>query len=192
MSKSNLWSRRKFSKAIWSLQMLASSGLLKVTSSCKNDSKNKEVIENPVDHPILKLAMDEIIPNTHGLPSASEAGGLGYINSIFQEYPELSQSLLELLKQLNGISLSNYKTDFENLDRNERIASLKTFELSRTESFEVLKNLIYESYYINETVWKLIGYQPFPTTSTGPQMEPFDETLLHRVKNLPPLYRHES
>jgi hypothetical protein len=53
----------------------------------------------------------------------------------------------------------------------------------------VLVNFVYEGYYINEKVWELIGYEPYPTLSAGPEMEPFNEQLLDRVKQTPALYK---
>ena len=70
----------------------------------------------------------------------------------------------------------------------ERIAVLKHIEEHQPQLFKVLKEFTYESYYTNETVFPLIGYEPYPTGSKGPEMEPFDDTLLDRVKALKPTY----
>ena len=56
------------------------------------------------------------------------------------------------------------------------------------DKFYVLLNFIYESYYINEKVWELIGYEPYPTMSAGPKMKPFDEAMLERVKQMSSIY----
>ena len=78
--------------------------------------------------------------------------------------------------------------DFENLNSASRISVLQKFEKDKPQMFSVLQNFVYESYYINEKVWKLIGYEQYPTISAGPEMEPFDEAMLDRVKQMSSLY----
>ena len=74
------------------------------------------------------------------------------------------------------------------MDQQQRIILLKQYEKTKPEFFQVLVNFVYESYYTNEEVWKLIGYEPYPTLSAGPKMAPFDPDLLERVKNVSPFY----
>jgi len=189
MEHFNLWSRRKFSKTIVSLQALVASGVLNIPIGCTpNKEPGKHQSLSPVQQEILKLAMDEIIPNWDGMPSASEVGGLEYILDVLKEYPDMTGAFAQLLLKLNEQSKKTRNEDFVNLNDQSRIDELKQFEVSQPELFDVLKNIVYESYYINEKVWELIGYEPYPTLSAGPKMEPFDEKLLERVKQMPPIY----
>jgi hypothetical protein len=55
--------------------------------------------------------------------------------------------------------------------------------------FNQLLAYTYESYYLSPQVWKLIGYEPYPTMSAGPLLEAFDEKLLDRVRKLPTLFK---
>ena len=185
MKSNQAWSRRRFSKAIISAQLLLASGVLTLPLACAKDkkSKNDSVLDRSQQE-ILKFAMDEIIPANEKMPSASEVGGVTYILEIIEELPELLPLFEGLITQID--ELSNHK--FSKIDKSERITILKTIEENKPELFKVLKDFTYESYYTNDTVFNLIGYEPHPTGTAGPKMEPFDESLLNRVKNLPQMY----
>ncbi len=189
MEPNNQWSRRKFSKAIFSLQALVATGALNINMGCVQDEKKQgDVILGKTASKRLQLAMDEIIPASEKMPAASEVGGIDYIIKVLKEYPELIDGFDQVLASLNEISETVEDDDFENLNRPSRIAVLQKFEKQKPEMFSVLQNFVYESYYINEKVWKLIGYEPYPTMSTGPEMEPFDKSMLERVKQMSSLY----
>ena len=184
-----LWSRRRFSKAIVSLQAVVAAGVLNIPIGCTNETvTNGEILTSSQEN-LLKAAMDEIIPKSENMPSASQVGGIEYILSVIEEYPELIEGFRQVLTKLKEHSKAMAHAEFEKLDNQSRIETLKKFEQVQPDLFKVLKNFVYESYYINEKVWKLIGYEPYPTLSAGPEMEPFDERLLDRVKQLPVLYK---
>ena len=52
-----------------------------------------------------------------------------------------------------------------------------------------LRDLVYEAYYTQPRVWKLIGYEFNPTNEAGPHLKPFDESVLAQVKKMPRRYR---
>ena len=186
MENTNLWSRRKFSKAALSFQVLIASGILNIPIACspKGDTR---VLGLSLQK-LLKLVMDEIIPSSDNMPAASEIGGIEYILNVLNEYPDLLVGFKQLLTTLKDQSRASTNDEFENLNSDSRIAVLKQFEKEQSDMFSVLRDFVYESYYINEKVWKLIGYEPYPTLSTGPEMEPFDEAILERVKQMSSFY----
>ena len=190
MEEENLWSRRKFSKAVISLQALVATGTLNTTFSCSSkpdlDETNKF---SPSLEQILQFAMDEIIPGTDKMPSASDAQVIQYIYAVLEEYPNLVVGFKQILSELEQQSHSSERASFESLNRGSRVTVLKQYESKKPDSFSVLLNFVYEGYYINEKVWKIIGYEPYPTLSTGPEMEPFNEQLLDRVKQMPAFYK---
>ena len=187
MKDSNTWSRRQFSKAVISAQLLLASGFLSIPLSCAEDKRSKpNDLLNDAETDTLKLAMDEIIPANERMPSASEVGGVLYILKILEELPELLPLFQSLLAKIESQSMA--AVSFSQLKSDERISVLQDFEKSDAELFRVLKNFTYESYYTNAQVFPLIGYEPHPTGTSGPEMEPFDEKLLDRVKHIPPMY----
>jgi hypothetical protein len=190
MAEENLWSRRKFSKAVISLQALVAAGALNIPFGCstKEDQSESKIL-SPSLKKFLQLAMDEIIPGTDKMPAASEVQGVQYIFGVLEEYPNLVEGFKQILSELEHQSELSEGDSFKNLNRDSRITVLKQYESKKPDSFSVLVNFVYEGYYINEKVWKLIGYEPYPTLSAGPEMEPFNEQLLDRVKQTPALYK---
>ena len=69
------------------------------------------------------------------------------------------------------------------------IGPVNTFERAMPEVFAKLRDLVYESYYTQPSVWKLIGYELHPTNESGPNMSPFDDSVLAKVAKMRKLYR---
>jgi len=185
----NKWSRRKFSKAVISAQLLMASGAITIPLACAKTKKSEGGgLLDSDEQQILKSTMDEIIPANKKMPSASAIGGVTYILKIVEELPELLPLFQNLAEKIATKSLAYSKVGFSELKRAERVNLLIDFEASETELFKVLKDFTYESYYTNEAIYSSIGYEPHPTGTAGPKMEPFDENLLNKVKKLPSMY----
>jgi len=185
----NKWSRRRFTKAVISAQALIASGALILPLACKETEKTegKSALDSSQQN-TLGFAMDEIIPANEKMPSASEIGGVSYVIKILEELPDLSPLFISLIDKIEDQSLQQSNSGFSKLNNVKRIAVLTTIEQTKPELFKVLKDFTYESYYTNKSVYELISYEPYPTGTSGPEMEPFDEKLLDRVKNSPPMY----
>jgi hypothetical protein len=189
MTKKKVWSRRQFSKAIISAQVLLASGALTFPIACNIDKKVKEnVLFLDSELETLKYAMDEIIPANNKMPSASEVEGVKYILNVLDELPELLPVFQSLLSNLEDKSREKSNKNFISLNKIDRVKVLESLEKTSSDLFAVIKNFTYESYYTNSKVYELIGYEPHPTGTMGPKMEPFDEKLLDRVKAMPPMY----
>ena len=188
MQQNHVWSRRKFSKAIISAQLLLASGLLSLAVSCETKDKLNPL--NKSHKAILKIAMDEIIPESNTMPSASKVGGLDYISGILTELPDIITLFETLLQKIEESSLKRSGSQFVRLNNEDRIQLLHEFEQTDNELFNVLKNFVYESYYLNPIIWEQIGYESYPTGTAGPTMEPFDNALLSRVQTLSPSYKN--
>jgi hypothetical protein len=185
----NNWSRRRFTKAVISAQALLASGVLTLPIACAEAKKTEGDL--PLDNSqksTLKFAMDEIIPANDKMPSASEIGGVNYVLKILEELPDLSPLFISLTAKIEDQSLQLSGSAFSKLNSERRIAVLTTIEQTEPGLFKVLKDFTYESYYTNDSVHKLISYEPHPTGTAGPEMEPFDDKLLDRVKNTSPMY----
>ena len=86
--------------------------------------------------------------------------------------------------------MQRYDSHFVKLNTGKRIQLLQEFEQTEKGLFSVLKNFVYESYYLNPLIWERIGYESYPTGTAGPTMEPFDNDLLARVQSLSPSYKN--
>ena len=137
----------------------------------------------------LLILMDVIIPAGDGMPSASEAGGLAYMERLAIDEPEMAKELSQNLGTLEALSARGFERSFDELAEPDRILALQQMERDAPPQFTLLRDTVYESYYTQPGIWKLIGYVPYPTDHRGPHLKPFDEALLASVRNRPKLYR---
>jgi len=123
----------------------------------------------------LRAVMDEIIPRQGNMPSASEAGGVEYFISLCRAEPIAAANILAALSGLGSSSST--------------LEALKQLETEKPGEFAILRDFVYEAYYTQPQVWKLIGYEFYPTDHKGPHMKPFDEAVLAQVRTKPKYYR---
>lgn len=141
----------------------------------------------------LRAAMEEIIPAADGMPSASEVGGVEYLERVAGEDAEVKTQLKKSLAALADVSEKEYGKGFAALGRDKRVAALEKLEARKPASlFATLRDFTYEAYYTNPRVWKHLGYEFYPTNHAGPVMKPFDESVLANVKKRGKLYREVS
>jgi hypothetical protein len=69
------------------------------------------------------------------------------------------------------------------------VEALKQFEIENPAQFAILRDFVYEAYYTQPQIWKLIDYQFHATDQKGPHMKPFDEAVIAKVRNKPKFYR---
>lgn len=151
----------------------------------------------------LGVAVDEIIPAGDGQPAAGEIGAVDYIDVLCGKVPELADTVRRALDRIEQISRSRFKRSFAKVAAAGRVRILQTFERESTRAgageglygssganlFGLLRDLVYEAYYTNPKVWPALGYEFHPTHRRGPEMRPFDESVLARMKRQPKSYR---
>ena len=137
----------------------------------------------------LQTVMDLIIPASDGMPSASAAGGLTYLERLMQHDKDAEADMTKALNVANALSTRSFQKSFEDLEKNDQIAVLKQMENSTSSVFDTLRAYVYESYYEQPAIWKLIGYELYPTDHTGPHLAPFDDSLIANVRKMPKLYK---
>lgn len=141
------------------------------------------------EEPALRLVMEAIIPAADGMPSAVEAGGLAYVAQLMQHEPDMAKQLRLALGSLEAFSMRRFERPFTQLGEEDRVAALEELERDAPPQFALLRDTVYESYYTQPAIWKLIGYVPYPADHQGPHLKPFDETLLADVRKRAKLYR---
>ncbi|MBV8830427.1 MAG: gluconate 2-dehydrogenase subunit 3 family protein [Acidobacteriaceae bacterium] len=137
----------------------------------------------------LKTVMDLIIPAGDGMPSASEAGGMRYLENLMQPNKDVASDLQQGLDVVEAFSQRSFNRPFADLEKNDQIAVLKQIESTAAGVFDRLRAYVYESYYTQPAIWKRIGYELYPTDHMGPHMKPFDDSLLANVRKMPKLYK---
>jgi hypothetical protein len=141
----------------------------------------------------LLAAIDEIIPAAEGMPAASAVGGVEYLDRLARQTPSIKSQLEGCLRTLDSVSRKRYGKAFTEIPSEDRIAALRAMEMQDApKQFSTLRDYVYESYYTQPQIWKLIGYEFFPTNQAGPQMKPFDESVLAEVRKKPKFYRETT
>jgi hypothetical protein len=183
-------SRRRFLETT-----LASSAALNVAASAVRSPTPERPASVGLDskkRESLRAAMDQIIPAGDGMPAASEVGGLDYLERLSAAEPQIRADLETALDALRQLSKSRFKADFPALPPSQQVTILSALEARSPGDFVKLRDHVYEAYYIQPSVWKLIGYDFHPTNQQGPAMKPFDESVLDKVRRMPRLYREVS
>jgi hypothetical protein len=192
------WTRRRFLKTSLGGSVVAGAGVTAGFAPAKvvaAPQKEKLSVSGFDEHRrgVLRAAMDEIIPASDGMPAASQVGGVEYLDRLVREIPELKKELQESLAALEEISRKRFSQDFLRLSRAKRAEVLAELEKrGEPRLFAILRDSVYEAYYTQPRVWKLIGYESHPTNQSGPRMKPFDESVLSEVRKRPKLYREVS
>jgi hypothetical protein len=184
------WSRRKFLSASTAAPIVAPLALNLVTTiEAAPGSATSSASLTQQELNTLRVAMDEIIPAVDGMPAASEAGGLQYLKPIVAADTEIASNIRKSLDALNKCSGQLFGKAFDQLDLKARISALSKLEAAANVEFTSLRDYVYEAYYTQPSVWKLIGYEFYPTDHPGPHMSPFDDSILAEVRKRPKLYR---
>ena len=137
----------------------------------------------------LQAAMDLIIPASDGMPSASEAGGLMYLERLVERDKDAAVDIAKALDVADAFSQRSFQKSFADLEKKDQVAVLQDMESSANGLFGLLRAYVYESYYEQPAIWKLIGYELYPTDYAGPHLAPFDESLIANVRKMPKLYK---
>jgi hypothetical protein len=184
------WSRRKFLGASATVPIVAPLALdLVTTIEAAPERMTSSGTLSEQERNVLHAAMDEIIPARDGMPAASEVGGLQYLNRIAAGDAEVAGGIRTSLAALDKCSKQLFEKAFNELEREARISALTKLETTVPIELTRLREYVYEAYYTQPRVWKLIGYEFYPTDHPGPHMKPFDESILADVRKRPKLYR---
>lgn len=138
---------------------------------------------------VLRAAADEIIPKSDGMPAASGVETLRYLDGVLWQSPTIRREFQLGLRALEAVSRDGFKKSFLKLSRANRVKALTEFEKAQPTFFAMLRDFVYEGYYLQPQVWKFIGYEFYPSQRPVPSMKPFDEAVLAKVRKRPKVYR---
>jgi hypothetical protein len=133
--------------------------------------------------------MDEIIPADSVMPAAGEVGA-EYLSRFASADPQIRGELIRGIGAVSETSKKLLQRDFISLSNVDRVQVLQALERERPETFATLRDYVYESYYVQPRIWKLMRYEFYPANQSGPVMAPFDDTVLANVRKKPPCFRN--
>lgn len=145
-------------------------------------------LDRPSTQDLIAL-LDEIMPASDGMPAASEVGTLPYFELLAASEPKLARTVNESLSTVGALATRRYRKRLAGLPRDRRRETVAVFAESSPDLFGTLRTCVYEGYYLQPRVWRLLGYEPYPTNGPGPSMAPFDPAMLGRVRSMRRLWR---
>jgi hypothetical protein len=143
------------------------------------------------DRALWIAAMDTIIPRGDSMPSASEAGGIEYFERLKTSSSDIAKDFANFTELLSRLTQAKGEA-FQQLSPGDRVVILQLAEKQEPVLFGKFRDYVYESYYTQPQIWKLIGYQLYPTDHVGPHMKPFDDAILEQVRSKPRFYRDNA
>jgi hypothetical protein len=182
------WTRRRFLETGLKGSIVVGSGVRAATTFAVTPKTPVSGLAQ-AERELLRAAMDQIIPAGDGMPAASAVGGVDYLDRLARQAPDLRADLETSLTALQQLCRQQLGKDFTAISQEDQLEALKRLEKQQPVTFASLRDYVYESYYTQPQVWKLIGYEFYPTNAGGPKMKPFDESVLAKVKKMPKLYR---
>ena len=137
---------------------------------------------------LLSAAIDEVIPATDRMLSASAAGGVAYLQQLGWQYDSISKDIEAFLHLLQKACDEESSIGFADLESQRRVTLMKGIEKSDAKLVSSFVAYTYEAYYTRPQVQGLLSCSVPATAGDG------DELLLAPVRKLPGLYRevHEQ
>src|SRR4030095_723661 len=132
---------------------------------------------------LLGAAMDEVIPQSDRMPSASAAGGVAYVQQLCWQYDNISKDIRAFLHVLQKASEEESSIGFADLESQRRVALMKGIDKSSAKLFSGFVAYVYEAYYTRPQVQGLLS------CSIPAVPDDNDELFLAPVRKLAPSYR---
>ncbi len=134
---------------------------------------------------VLRLAIDQLIPATDGMPAASDVGSIEYLEQLARNHSEVQTELETGIAGLTAVSSDVFAAPFTGLSHPHQVQALAEMEKRAPREFAILTDYTYEAYYTRPQVWRLIGYDG----NSASDERWNDDALLAPVRAMPKLYR---
>jgi len=144
-----------------------------------------------VERRTLRAAIDVIVPAEGRMPAASAVGAVGYLDRMAAADSGLRELLMDGLRAMEVHSRQTAGAPFTALGAEQQYDVLAHFEQADSTKgfFIALRDAVYEAYYTQPRIWKLLGYNFRSSRRRTARLEPLDEKWVARVREMAPLYR---
>ena len=145
----------------------------------------------PAERRTLRAAADILVPAQGRMPAASAVGAARYVERIADADPQIATLLLDGLRAIEERAATTHGVRFDLLGTDPQVEVLAASEKSDTPAgfFVALRDLVYEAYYTQARIQRLLGYHFRSGRRRTAAMAPFDEQRVSRVRRMAPLYR---
>lgn len=140
-------------------------------------------------HPTLIKIMDLLIPSVDNLLGAGSMGLIIELEKICERYETVYLSVKRIITAIELDPVSRVNGSFIFLDTEIQEAIIENIEVNLSKDFSVVLNAIYSVYYQNIDVRKRINWKYESIQPNGFDMEPWDESVLDKIKERKPFWR---
>ena len=142
----------------------------------------------------LRAAVDTIIPAEGRMPGASAIGGTAYLEGMAARDAAFRTLLVDGLRVLDARSREAGTRGFAESTAAQQADCMAHLEKSDAPAGFVaaLRDAVYEAYYANPEVWRLIGYRFRSGPRRTAALDPFDPQRVSRVRGMGRLYRETT
>ncbi len=180
------WTRRGFLRAA-AAGTFAATGAARAVAAMSSGTRPASSPPFTADlRATLSAAMDEIIPASDGMPAASDARVLRYLEQISASDGGVRR---DVRRAAAALERRCRPRRFASLSAARRVEVMDALEKEEPAVFGSLRDHVYEGYYTNPEIWSRIGFEFYGPERAGPGMPAFDESAVVRVRAGPPLYR---
>jgi hypothetical protein len=141
----------------------------------------------------LRAWVSALIPARGERPAAGEVGAAEYVDATVFLTPRLRGVLLDGIDTVDQLAQKLAGRRFAEAPPPERTKVLRAFEANDPlDAFPMVRDLTYEAYYAHPRVLDVLELETgwrYEVAFSGSELEPFDESLLARMRTLPPRWR---
>lgn len=137
-----------------------------------------------VDQALLSAILDRLIPAVGDVPAAGHMG-------LTEEIVRLSgqQERFQGLFQTAISVFAKFSPDFTSLSEAQQDDVIRKYEAANSELFASILTISYIVYYKDERVHKRLGWSGKTPQPDGNEMEPWDESVLDKMRTREPFWR---
>jgi hypothetical protein len=152
------------------------------------------VVLDPDRADALRAWVSALIPARGERPAAGEVGAAEYIDATVFLTPRLRGVLLDGIDTVDQSAQTLVGRRFVEATPTEQTEVLWAFEANDPlDAFPMVRDLSYEAYYAHPRVLDVLERETgwrYEVAFSGGELEPFDEGLLDRMRNVPPRWRN--
>ena len=141
----------------------------------------------------LRAWVSTLIPARGERPAAGDIGAAEYVDATVFLTPRLRGVLLDGIDTIDQLAQKLVGRRFAEATPPERTEVLRAFEANDPlDAFPMVRDLTYEAYYAHPRVLDVLERETgwrYEVAISGTVMEPFDDSLLGRMRTVPPRWR---
>jgi hypothetical protein len=150
------------------------------------------VVLDPDRAEALRTWVSTLIPARDERPAAGDIGAAEYVDATVFLTPRLRGVLLDAIDTVERLAENLTCRRFAEAAP-QQTEILQAFEANDPlDAFPMVRDLTYEAYYAHPHVLDVLERETgwrYEVAISGCELEPFDESMLERMRNLPPRWR---